>query len=279
MPEDRIKRRKIEEVDLNLINISKDNVRHELQNKNLEELKTSIQRIGLIHPVILIQKKDKKFELLVGQRRFLAFKQLNEKTIPAIIINDLDPISRKIVSLTENIHRRDLPYSDTIKICDELFNKYTGNEKERIQKIANEIGISIVTVSKYLSYRLVPQRVQDMVEDDKITANQAYQITSAFWPNISKIEEIAKYTSKVAKPTWERALSIGRKKPQASVDEIIEEASRPLEKYKVSLSLDPEMIKILDEETKKREKASKKKITVQDLILELIEDFISNRGG
>ena len=73
---------------------------------SLEELKTSIQRIGLIHPVILIPKNG-RFELIAGQRRFLAFQALGEKTIPSIIVNNLDPLSKKILSFTENIQRRD----------------------------------------------------------------------------------------------------------------------------------------------------------------------------
>ena len=83
----RITKRDIEDIDINLIDISPDhNVRTEKQRAHLEELKTSIQRIGLIHPIILTKGKKDHLELLAGQRRLLAFQSLGEKTIPSIII-------------------------------------------------------------------------------------------------------------------------------------------------------------------------------------------------
>ena len=116
-----IRRRDSKEIDINLIDISpQHNVRTEKQRSNLEELKTSIQRIGLIHPVILIQKNG-RFELVAGQRRFLAFKALGEKTIPSMVINDLDHLSKKILSFTENIQRAKTdPAIDIVSTGDEF---------------------------------------------------------------------------------------------------------------------------------------------------------------
>jgi len=273
--EHKIINREIKNVRINLIDISDENVRTQKQRENLEELKTSIQRVGLIHPIILIEGKNGKFSLLVGQRRLLAFKQLNQSTIPSIIINDLDSLSRKILSFTENIHRRDLPYSDTIRICDELFNSYSGSEKTKIDKIAKDIGISPGTVAKYLAYRLVPKSVQDMVTKEKISRNAAYKITTAFWPNYEKIEKIAKYASEVPNASWSRALDVGRKKPSASADEIIEESSSASKDLQFSVSFSKDTYDILESKAKERGKIEKRDISVKEFILQIIEEYLS----
>jgi ParB family transcriptional regulator, chromosome partitioning protein len=143
-----IERRIDNEVPIRLIDLSKFNARTEGVDKGLEELKASIQRIGLIHPIVLFDKPDGRYELIAGQRRLKAFESLGQKTIPAVIINNLDDISKKILSLTENINRKNLPYMRTITLCDELFNLEKGSDKERIESISRKVGISLQTVSK-----------------------------------------------------------------------------------------------------------------------------------
>jgi len=274
--ENKITQREIREVDLNLIEVSDSNVRTERQKEHLEELKTSIKRIGLIHPIILSPKSGKKYELLAGQRRFLAFKNLKQKTIPSIIINDLDSLSKKILSFTENIHRRDLPYTDTIRICDELFNEYSGSEKQRIEKISKGIGVSPETIAKYLAYRLVPKNVQIMVENGKISRNAAYKITTAFWPNAEKITKIAKYASEVPNTTWSRALDLAKKKPKASASEIIEESSKTTSDLQFSVSFAADTYEVLKQKASERSEVEKRNVTIKEFILQIIEDYLSS---
>jgi ParB family chromosome partitioning protein len=278
--EHKIIKREIKDVELGLIEISPEhNVRTEKQRANLEELKTSIKRIGLIHPIILIHKNG-HYELLAGQRRFLAYQSLGEKTIPSIIINGLDSLSKKILSFTENIQRKDLPYGDTIKVCDELFKSYKGSEKERISKISKEIGVSHETVTRYLGYRLIPESVQKMVEKGSISADAAYKITTAFWPSTEKIEKIASYTSIVPKTTWERALDIARKKPTASADEIIEDSKKIQKEYQITVSFDPDTVKTLENRADEIGKAhGKKGMPLGELIKKIIEDYIYKTSG
>lgn len=276
MADDYIKKRKYAEIDPKLIN-TEHNVRTEQQLRNLEELKASITKIGLIHPII-VEEKGSKYVLLAGQRRMLACEQLGYKKIPAIIVNDLNDVAKKIVSLTENLHRRALSFGDTVAVVDELFRTYTGSTSNRINKIASEIGVSIPTIMKYMAYKLIPKKVQDMVDNGKLSRSQAFKITQAFWPNSVKIEKIAEKTYLVPKQTWERALDIGKKKPKATVNEIMKEALSTKHKYKISLQLDSDNFKYLDEEAKKRTESRDRDISVEDIITELIDRFISHGG-
>ena len=95
-------------IPLNQIEISESNVRKSKQRIGLEELKTSISQLGLIHPVIVVADSDSpgRFKLIVGQRRYLAFVELGKESIPALIIRSINTTTAKITSFSENIHRR-----------------------------------------------------------------------------------------------------------------------------------------------------------------------------
>ncbi len=75
-----------EEIPLNLIDIAEENVRKTKQKAGLEELKASIEKIGLIQPVVVIPDNG-RFKLIVGQRRYLAFTELGKEKIPSLIIS------------------------------------------------------------------------------------------------------------------------------------------------------------------------------------------------
>ncbi len=271
----KIRNRDFGYIPLDLIDLSNENVRKEGALKNIEELKTSIKQIGLIHPITIFKKEDGRYELLVGQRRFIAYQQLNEKEIPAIIItNKLDDLSKKVISFVENIHRKALPYSDTIRVCDELFNEEKGSDNQKIENVAKKIGISPQTVAKYLSYRLVPKKVQNMVEEGKLTRSQAFRITTAFWPTVEKIEKIAEYTTKVPKPEWERALNIGRKDKKMSFEEIVSSANKVPTEIRVSVPISKEILNLLNDKAQKISKTIKREITIEELILDMIDKFL-----
>jgi ParB/RepB/Spo0J family partition protein len=84
--------------------IGESNVRKSVGD--ITELKLSIQEKGILEP-ILVRPKNKKYEVVVGSRRFTAAKALGLKKVPAIIrpLNDAEALS---VSLVENIQRNDL---------------------------------------------------------------------------------------------------------------------------------------------------------------------------
>jgi ParB family chromosome partitioning protein len=213
---------------LSRIELSERNVRKTRQKAGLEELKASIQGIDLIQPVIVFERgTGKKYKLIVGQRRYEAFKELGRTTIPALIIRPMSARGATIVSFDENAHKRDLPYDDTIAVCSELFEELGGPKFDRIRKIAVTLAISPQTVAKYLSYRLIPKEVQQLVTEGKLSRSVAFKITTSFWPNAEKITRIAKQATRMTRSEWERLLDIGQKNPKASVEAIVEEAMKP----------------------------------------------------
>jgi len=129
------------ELPLDEIDISPGNVRKSGQTKGLKELADNIAKFGLFQPVTVFFKDD-RYKLLVGQRRYLACELLRWTTIPAFIIKPLNTKTQTIVSFGENVHRRELPYEDSIQACNKLYNQYTGTKKQRIEKITKDLGIT-----------------------------------------------------------------------------------------------------------------------------------------
>lgn len=259
-------------IPLDKITISESNVRKTKQRVGLEALKTSISQLGLIHPIIVIEDLDSpgRFKLIVGQRRYYAFEELGKERIPALIIKAVNATTEEVASFVENIHRRKLSYSDTIRICVKLFDDAMGDEFTKIKNISRLVGIHPSTVSKYLSYRLVPKEVRTLVTDNKMSAKLAYRITSVFWPNTEKIIAIAKRVTRMTRPEWERALDIGEKSPDASIEDIIEEAKKPRTIYELKIPLS------LETRNHLFGIAEERNIDIINLVKNLIEDFLES---
>lgn len=193
------------------IDVAKENVRKTQTEKGSEKMQESIKKFGLIQPVVVIPK-GKRYNLIVGQRRFLAFKELKKRTIPALVIDPLTHTRQMIVSFGENMLRRSLPYNDTIKLCNTLFEEYEGEKSARIRKIADDLGIGTTTVSNYLAAQLIPNKVKDLVDQGKLSRELAYRITSAHYPDIKKItvivNHIIRLTSEEKKGSQNMAVKI-----------------------------------------------------------------------
>ena len=263
----------IPDLALDKIDIAEENVRKKQVETGLEELKASIERLGLIHPVIVIPTEDGRYRLIVGQRRLKAFVALGRPTIPALVIEPVSSDRQRLVSFSENIHRRKLPYDDTIRVCDYLFSHYPGNKRAKVAKIAQDLNISPATVLKYLSYKLVPDAVQKLVTDGKLPAQVAYRITVAFWPNTQKIEEMARLTTRLTKAERDRAIDIGRRRPDAPLAGIVDEAKKVVPMVEISIYIEPQTMDLLDKAAKERD------TDVKTLVKSVVEDWLSEEGS
>jgi len=251
------------------IEVADANVRKAHPDAGLDELINSIQRFGLIQPVIVMQTGPHKYKLIVGQRRLRAFQEMGRRTIPALIINRLNAKEQQVVSFAENIHRRNLPFEDTIRICTELFKQYGGTSRlDRIRKISEEIGIPIGTVSKYIGYGLIPAEVRQLVTEGRLTRDQARRITQGFWPNKEKIIRLANRLPRMRKEERQRLLAYGTKNPEASVDELLEEALKPQPMFELVIPIEIETYNILEQVAKQRG------TDVATLVKERIEDAL-----
>lgn len=259
----------VPDLDVNKIDVADENVRKLNLDSGIDDLKDSIGELSLIQPVIVIAKGD-RYKLIVGQRRLRASKALNKKTIPALIIEPMDSLTQTIVSFGENVHRRKLPYEDTIRVCDELFKEYTGTKTDKINKIAKTLGLSLGSVRRYLAYKLIPKEVQQLVSDGKLSQDAAYRITAAYFPDNKKIINIAKNAARLTKSETQRAIDFGTKKPSATVDQIIDYAKHPPATIEITIQIEPDTEKLLQKIARKNDSTVAE--VVREAITRIIED-------
>ena len=265
---------KLREIEVEKIDVAEENVRKtDLQN-GLPELVESIKSLGLIQPVVLLPQQGDRYRLIVGQRRLLAFRELHWPKIPALIIESpITPDEARLISFGENIHRRKLPYSDTIKICDYLFTKFPGSKGQKIEKIALRLNISPKTVQKYLAYKLVPPQLQELVEAGKLTPDIAHRMTVGFWPDVGMMIRVAKDMTEMTRAERERLVAARKRNPKASIQELLEIARKPLPGVELVIHIEPETHAALKAVAKKRE------TEVDPLVNSVLEDWLEEEGS
>lgn len=223
MVEDIIKMR-LEEILIDKIDIGEGNVREDDITKNMDELKKSIKLIGLQQPPIVFPKGD-RYELIVGQRRLIALKQLGWEKIPVLIREPLDLTDAKIVSLSENIQRVKLSARDMSDVCSYLLEKL-GSPKA----VADALGISYPNVNKHLGYRIVPESIKKLVEENprKITPDYARKICERYLPYEEKALEMLKklIKKKMTPDEKERVLDAIEESPEESSEKIFKKAEK-----------------------------------------------------
>src|SRR5205823_3866880 len=103
--------------------VSEDNVRHQEVTKDLDELAASIKRHGLLQPVVLNgEYGNPPYDLITGQRRFLAHQQiLGWPKIRAVFAGKLNETDAVVRSLVENLQRVQLGYDDTARAVTYLY--------------------------------------------------------------------------------------------------------------------------------------------------------------
>ena len=150
----------IKEISLDEIDISEFNTRKDLgagtEEASLDDLANSIREKGLLNPIMVRKKKNGKYDLIAGQRRFLATKKIGLNSIPAIIRDELSDTDVTIISLIENVQRADMNPLDKAKAYKTIYEKY-----EDYSKVAQETGVSIPTIKKYLTLLNLSSTLQD----------------------------------------------------------------------------------------------------------------------
>ena len=115
---------------------------------NIDELMNSIKSKGILEPIIVRPKGD-KYEIIAGERRFIASKNVGHKEIPCIEMNVSDNEAMEI-SLIENLQRKDLDIfeeADGLKALMETYGYSHAQISEKIGKARSTIT-EIINISK-----------------------------------------------------------------------------------------------------------------------------------
>ena len=157
--------------------------RKSFDKEALDELATSIRNYGVFQPII-VKKSIKGYDLIAGERRLRASKLAGLETIPAIVKEFSDEEMREI-ALLENLQRENLTSI-------ELAWAYKGiidSLHIRQEDLAAKIGKSRSHVTNTLGLLRLPDDVQDLVRDNKISMGHARVLSKIEDDN--KVEELA----------------------------------------------------------------------------------------
>lgn len=157
----------LREIDIDLIEPNKEQPRTRFDNDKLEELTQSIKENGVIQPIILRRNKN-KFEIVAGERRWRAGQRAGLKKIPAIVREVSDEKLLEI-ALIENIQRHELNSMEEARAYQKLI-KTLGLTQEMV---ASRVGKDRVLIANYLRMLRLPEDIQKLVEEEKITVGHA----------------------------------------------------------------------------------------------------------
>lgn len=136
----------------------------------LNELATSIEKHGVIMPII-VNKSGDKYMIIAGERRFRASKIAGLKTVP-VIVKTYDERQIKEISLIENLQREDLNPIEAANAMRALMDEYGLTQEE----LSERIGKSRPAIANTLRLLTLSSEVIKMVESGKLSAGHARAI-------------------------------------------------------------------------------------------------------
>jgi len=188
------------------------------EDSTIEELAASVREKGLLSPLTVRPLADGRFEILVGQRRYLACKLVPLDPVPCFVrqgLSDADAIS---LSLIENVHRADMHPIDKANALQALYAKHGSYEG-----VAKESACSIATIRRYLKLLELPPVLQDRIGTAEgpsgISALSRLASTFSGDEAVSAYNEISGFTQRVQEEILKRCNG-----DLERLDELVEEA-------------------------------------------------------
>jgi ParB family chromosome partitioning protein len=137
---------------------------------SLEELTNSIRERGIIQPIVVRPDKvaDGKYEIIAGERRWLASQNAGLHEVPVVVLN-IDDVKSLEFAIVENVQRQDLNPIEEASGYQKLIDEFTYDQ----DKISKFIGKSRSYIANSLRLLSLPNDVRSMVEQSSLSAGHA----------------------------------------------------------------------------------------------------------
>ena len=219
---------KIVEITLDEIKKNPYQPRTYFNEEKLNELKESIEKNGLLQPII-VKKAVKGYYIIAGERRYRAFELLGKKEIPAII-KEMTDEEMMVFAVLENLQREDLSALEESESYKNLMDKMSLTQEE----LAKKLGKSRPYIANSLRLLKLPTEIKNKLEQGVISTAHARTLLSLKTKKAMEevcvlvverkmsVRELEEYVAKLLKPKEV-------KKPKAK-DIFIEEQENILKK-------------------------------------------------
>ncbi len=144
--------------------------RKNFDEENLEDLTNSIKERGVIQPIIVRKSNSdiSKFEIIAGERRWLAARKAGLHDIP-VVVTVADDLKSLEFAIVENVQRHDLNPLEEAQGYKRLIDEFSYDQ----EKVSKFIGKSRSYITNSLRLLNLPQNVLELVETKQITAGHA----------------------------------------------------------------------------------------------------------
>ena len=171
-------------------------------NESINELAASIKSKGLVQPILVrpSEKNPGDYEIIAGERRWRAAQiaQLHEMSAVIKNLNDTESLE---IAIIENVQRSDLTVIEEATGYKKLIESY-GHTQEQLSEIVGKSRSHVANIMRLLT---LPQSIQDMITEGRISAGHARAIMNSAFPEklaekivnenltVREAESIAKY--------------------------------------------------------------------------------------
>ncbi len=216
--------------------------RVEVKPEKLVELADSIREHGVIEPLLVTRKGEKKYELIAGERRWRAAKLAGLQTVAAVV-KESSPQEMLELAIIENVQREDLNPLEEALAFQQLTNQFSMSHEQ----ISKRVGLSRPAIANKIRLLSLPDEIKKSLLEEKITEGHArallgltnkdtiiaaYKITLRDHLSVRAVEELVRRLNKGKKPKMLR-------KDMRIVDEETTQLENNLKNYfneKVTLS-------------------------------------------
>lgn len=166
---------RLKNIPINMIDVAEENVRKDYafgEDDKDKLIKEHLGKFDLLQPVVVrFDRKDKRYKLLIGRRRFFALNARGEVKIPAVV-TELEGAEAEAASLFENLIRKDLSPLEKARMVKRLVD----SNNLGIAGASAKYGLPKSTISEWLSILTLPPELQDNIEKGRITTYEAIKI-------------------------------------------------------------------------------------------------------
>ena len=205
---------KTADIELKKLIIGKNQHRTQSVGSEIDELAENIKVRGLLQPIRVVEAdapNEGKYEIIMGQRRFLACRQLGWKEIPAIISKKKqDKVEYLIDSVSENTLRKDTTNQENKDVCAILWRRH-----QSIRAIVDATGLSEYFVRKHVKWASLPPELREIVDDGTVdldAATKAVEVSQ--YDENQTIEETIEIAKELGKMTSGQRTQVKRKKKE-----------------------------------------------------------------
>ena len=224
--------RGLQEVAVELIDPNPYQTRRRINEEALKELADSIRASGVVQPIMLRPGANGRFQLVAGERRWLASKRAGKLTVPAVV-KQISNEQAMEITIVENLQREDLNPIEQARAFERLSREFSLTQEQ----IATRTGKDRASIANFIRLLKFPPAVQDALESGALTFGHGKvlgaltgfpeQLQKAVEKVISKglsVRQTEELVSELLNPE-----AAARRRTKAALDPNVREAQRTLE--------------------------------------------------